>query len=227
MHNRGYIHRDIKPDNIFRTTKGEIKIGDFGFVTDKLLFGFVGGAGTPQYIAPEVLATLKCSFLTDVYSLGATFLHLAHGDIWFSRAGKNAVLKHINFNGETWPVIADEYAFLPHIPVSWRKVIKKMTSGDPAKRYQSMESCVDAISRLPVVADWQCEVKTDSVSWSLVKGGRMWRVQWDGYFTPKESWVAWSEDLDGKRKKTLGKSDHRDKPSKHYKSLQKWFVDRK
>ena len=226
IHNRGYIHRDIKPDNIFRMSNGDVKIGDFGFVTDKLLLGFVEGAGTPEYIAPEVMKTLKCSILTDVYSLGATFLHLTHGDFWFSRTGKHAILKHLDFKGELWPVIADSYAFLPHVPVSWRKAIKKMTHSDPYKRYPSMEACVDAISRLPIVMDWQCVVARDSVSWSRVKENRVWRVEWKDYFTPTETWVAWSEDLDGTKKKTLGKSKPEDKPSAHYRTLQKWFADR-
>jgi serine/threonine protein kinase len=227
IHNKGFLHRDIKPENIFRTSAGELKIGDFGFVTDKLIFGFAGGCGTPEYVAPEVMATSQCSVLTDIYSLGVTFLHLIHGDFWFFRSGKHSLLKEVPFNGQIWRVLSDDYIFLPHIPVEWRNTIKRMTHPNPIKRHQSMEEAVDAISRLPVVENWQCEVVApDLVSWVLVKGARRVRVEWRDYLSKTESWVAWSEDMAGGRKKTLGKSNAVDTPIKRYRALQTYFSDR-
>lgn len=227
MHNKGYIHRDIKPDNIFRNADGEIKIGDFGFVTDQLMLGFAGGAGTPQYVAPEVLKTLQCSTLTDVYSLGVTLLHMTHGDHWFYRSGKDAVLTEIDFQGDLWLTLNDTYRFLPHVPTEWRNVIKKMAHPEPNKRHQSMEAAVNAMSRLPLVVDWDCKVEPDNVTWRFEKGTRVWNVEWTDYCTTKEAWIAWSEDLAGGARRTMGRSVPTDKPQKRYRALQQWFVDRK
>jgi serine/threonine protein kinase len=226
IHNMGFIHRDVKPGNILRTSAGDLKIGDFGFVTDKLTFGFAGGAGTPEYVAPEVFTTFQCSVLTDVYSLGVTFLHLIHGNNWFLRTGRYAFLEETAHNGQLWRVLSNNYMFLPHIPLGWRKTIKKMTHPNPSKRHQSMEEAVDAISRLPLVENWQCEVTPNSAFWSLVKGERRVRVEWHDYITKTESWLAWSEGLAGGRPKTLGRSDSADSQIERYRALQTFFADR-
>lgn len=226
IHNKGFIHRDIKPDNIFQTSSGDIKIGDFGFVTDKLVFGFSGGAGTPEYIAPEVRHTRKCSSLSDVYSLGVTFLHMTHGDCWFRRKGNGACLKEITFDGQLWDVLSDDYTFLPHIPVEWRNTLKRMCNADSGKRHQSMDEAVNAVSRLPLVEDWECYVTPASVSWSLIKGQRRVRVEWTDYLAKNQAWEAWSEDQTGNRRRALKKSSPSDSPIKRYRSLQEFFASR-
>ena len=226
IHNKGFVHRDIKPDNIFLTAAGDVKIGDFGFVTDELLLGFADGAGTPEYIAPETLSSRRCSFQTDVYALGATFLHMTHGDHWFFRSGKKSILNDVNFDGHLWRQISDDYCFLPHIPVTWRNTIKGLINPDIHRRIVSMDAAANAIARLPLVENWICVVAPDIVTWEQEKGRRRIRVEWRDYLTKSDSWVAWSEGIAGGRKMTLGKSDPATPVPKRYRALQKFFETR-
>ena len=71
MHQMGYVHCDIKPNNILRNDKGEVKVIDFG---QSCKIGTVKERiqGTPDYIAPEQVARRPITVQTDVFNLGAT-----------------------------------------------------------------------------------------------------------------------------------------------------------
>jgi len=71
MHQMGYVHCDIKPNNIMRNDQGRVKVIDFGqscrigTIKDRI-------QGTPDFIAPEQVARRPMSIQTDVFNLGAT-----------------------------------------------------------------------------------------------------------------------------------------------------------
>src|SRR5437588_11774050 len=71
MHQMGYVHCDIKPNNILRNEKGEVKVIDFG---QSCKVGTVKERtqGTPDYISPEQVERRPITHQTDVYNLGAT-----------------------------------------------------------------------------------------------------------------------------------------------------------
>ena len=89
-HGMGYIHRDIKPDNIFIDRKGKLKVGDFGLA--KLIGGEASeetntefnqtltvtgaGMGTPAYCAPEQIEGRSTDHRADIYSLGVMFYEM-------------------------------------------------------------------------------------------------------------------------------------------------------
>jgi len=85
IHNAGLYHRDLKPDNIFITTTGEVKILDFGLV--KILDASTLTAtgvpmGTFAYMAPEQLQDSKSvDYRADLYSFGAILFHMLTGRI--------------------------------------------------------------------------------------------------------------------------------------------------
>src|SRR3954462_1386434 len=71
MHQMGYAHCDIKPNNILRNDRGEVKVIDFG---QSCKIGTVKERiqGTPDYIAPEQVDRRPVTIQTDVFNLGAT-----------------------------------------------------------------------------------------------------------------------------------------------------------
>src|SRR6185503_5845854 len=90
-HEKGLVHRDLKPQNLMRTPDGAIKILDFGLA---VLFdagtgqgGLTGVnmvVGTPDYIAPEQAEDSHLAdFKSDVYALGCTLYHLLTGRVPF------------------------------------------------------------------------------------------------------------------------------------------------
>ena len=76
-HDKGVIHRDLKPANVMLDGNGDVRITDFGIAT-------LGGAatdvaGTPQYMAPELLAGKPASVKSDIYALGLILFEVFTG----------------------------------------------------------------------------------------------------------------------------------------------------
>ena len=101
-HQRGLIHRDVKPKNILLTPQGVAKLTDLGLAraTDDLQAAEseAGKAyGTPYYISPEqIRGDVDIDFRADIYSLGATMYHLVTGRPPFEGETPSAVMhKHL------------------------------------------------------------------------------------------------------------------------------------
>lgn len=90
VHNQNLIHRDLKPGNIFFSIDGNIKVGDFGLVTEmqecdlpsdthssnSLMKSHTKDAGTRLYMSPEQINGLNYNYKVDIYSLGMIFFEL-------------------------------------------------------------------------------------------------------------------------------------------------------
>jgi serine/threonine protein kinase len=101
-HQRGLIHRDVKPKNIILTPESMAKLTDLGLareVNDKAAAETEAGKayGTPYYISPEqIRGDVDIDFRADIYSLGATMYHLLTGRPPFEADTPSAVMhKHL------------------------------------------------------------------------------------------------------------------------------------
>jgi len=130
------IHRDIKPDNIFLSSDGEVKLGDLGLAksagqtTGLTVTGH--SMGTPHYISPEQVQDMKVvDFRADIYSLGCTLYHFLSGRAPFDGTSAVAIMvKHIN---EPVPILQEAW---PECPEVLNEVVGKMMQKDPARRQQ-------------------------------------------------------------------------------------------
>lgn len=146
-HKRGVIHQDIKADNIFITTEGDLKIGDFGLA--RLLVGRVylnsatKGMGTPAYMSPELCRGEQQDHRSDIYSMGILFFEMCTGQLPYRAQGMiEMAMKHTNapvpsprkLNGE--------------IPEVLDRVVRRMMAKAPDERFKSMTDVLGIIDDL-------------------------------------------------------------------------------
>ena len=140
-HERGIVHRDIKPENIMLTPAGQVKILDFGVAKqvpnpddaatlETLSGGSSSFAGTPSYMAPEVLLEKQPDQRADIFSLGVVFYEALTGRPPF-RGGNfletcDSVLHRVP---------APVAQLNPKVPAELDRIVTKMLAKDPAERY--------------------------------------------------------------------------------------------
>ena len=80
----GIIHRDIKPDNMFRSKDGTYKLGDFGIAKSigAMVSASLSHKGTESYMAPEVFSSFDYDLRADIYSLGIMLYKLLNNNCY-------------------------------------------------------------------------------------------------------------------------------------------------
>jgi eukaryotic-like serine/threonine-protein kinase len=201
LHARGMIHRDIKPSNILIDENGVARLGDFGLVTDKLIFGYADKAGYNDHLAYEVWHRGITSAKTDIWAFGMTLYRLLHGQTWYQESDLPRL--EIRNGG-----FCQKLKWLPHIPQRWRRAIRSMMHDDPASRAQSVGQVQAAFSGLPIEPRWACEVNGLQVKWVRQQGPRTIRVEWNRISKRRHIWRAWTEPTNGNgRNRSLGGSN--------------------
>ena len=98
LHNRNVMHRDIKPDNLFISENGVIKLGDFGLAVqlDHSCSRRNTRCGTSWYMGPEVYEEEAC-LKSDVWSLGISVIEMAENKNPFADFTSLQVMKKVCF----------------------------------------------------------------------------------------------------------------------------------
>ncbi|MFG0327594.1 MAG: serine/threonine-protein kinase [Phycisphaerales bacterium JB037] len=148
-HQRGLIHRDVKPKNIMISRDGVVKLADLGLaraMTDKEAAEAEAGKafGTPYYISPEqIRGDVAIGPPADIYSLGATLYHMVTGNVPFDGKNPSSVM-HKHLKAELVP--PDHVN--PKLSAGISEVIEMMMAKRPKDRYQT---CADLLLDLKAV----------------------------------------------------------------------------
>jgi serine/threonine-protein kinase len=199
LHARGMIHRDIKPGNVLIDENGTAKLGDFGLVTDDIILGYAAAIGYKDHLAPEVWSGQGTSVKTDIWALGMTLYRLMHGSAWYSNAVAPQDIVPDGGYSKT-------LKWLPHIPDSWRRLVRRTLHDDTATRFQTATELFGALGALPA-CEWHCEVGQREIKWQRDKGARKIIVTWTMHSKKHNEWHAWSEPKGIGKVHTLGGSD--------------------
>jgi len=136
-HKKGFIHRDIKPDNIMFRADGTAVLVDFGIAramdatTHLTRTGM--SIGTPHYMSPEQCKGEKIDGRSDIYSLGVQFYEIITGEVPYKAENTaGIIIKHIQ----------DPIPRLPDRLRRYQPLIDKMMAKEREKRFQTGEELI-------------------------------------------------------------------------------------
>lgn len=151
-HDKGVIHRDLKPGNLMLTPRGHVKIADFGIALatqdfSKKLTSTGEFVGTPGYLSPEVCLGKVVDQRSDIFALGIVLYEMLAGRLPFTDESPLGLMLEVvkaeipdirNINNAVDPQCAE--------------ILARMLAKDPAERFQNCHELAAALQAHPLVA---------------------------------------------------------------------------
>ncbi len=141
IHSRELVHRDIKPSNIRLTSRGEVKLMDFGIALNLSNEGLTRPGlmvGSPSYLSPEQILGDTVSAQSDIFLLGVTLYEMLTGSKPFKDSSGKSIFQKIR-----------EANYVPvkemnrTVPTKLEKIVKRCLMARPEDRYESVRKLVN------------------------------------------------------------------------------------
>jgi serine/threonine-protein kinase len=143
VHAAGFIHRDVKARNVMREANGRIVLMDFGTGRELLRHSGGGLAGTPVYMAPELLKGSAASEKSDIYSLGVLLYYLVTGG--YPTQGRTfAEVAEAHERGEHVPLVRRR----ADLPDGFIRVVDRAIAVNPDERFASAAELVHQLAAI-------------------------------------------------------------------------------
>jgi len=151
MHSRGWVHRDLKPDNLLASPEGQVKLIDMALavrrpgVLGRLLGGRGGGRnglvqGTPSYMAPEQIRGQAVDARADIYSFGCTIFELLAGRPPFQSRTQGELLQM-----QLTTTAPSVESYCRGVPKGLVRLVRKMLSKKASGRPDSMDEVIEQL----------------------------------------------------------------------------------
>ena len=145
-HDRGMVHRDIKPQNVLLAARGEAKVADFGIARagSSATISRTGSVmGTAGYMSPEQALGKPATPKSDLYSLGVVLYEALTGELPYNADNPIAVsMKHVN------EPLRPPIELNPRIPRGMNALVTKLLAKDPEGRYADADELADDLWRV-------------------------------------------------------------------------------
>ena len=150
-HGQGVIHRDIKPGNIMITSRGQVKVADFGIAlanqdVSAKLTNTGAFVGTPGYLSPEVCMGKPVDQRSDIFALGIVLFECLTGNMPFHDDSPLKLMLDV-----VQAPTPDVRTINPEVDDETKRILDKMLAKDPAERYQSCEDLNTDLKAHPLV----------------------------------------------------------------------------
>jgi serine/threonine protein kinase len=168
IHYKKLIHFDIKPDNILLSDNDEAMVSDFGLARNMNAWGiasqdFVYRHHTP----PEYFSSSDHDMTYDIYQAGVTLYRMCNGnDVYNQQKLAYSDLTKLQSAIKSGKFPNRNY-FLPHIPKSLRRSIKKAMSTDPNKRFATALDFMNDLNSVTTFLNWQYSTAANGHTWIL------------------------------------------------------------
>jgi len=146
-HQMRVLHRDIKPANVLLDSQRRARVADFGIAkimaetSARLSHATI--AGTPIYMAPEVLLRSRVDQRSDLYSLGCMLFEMATGECPFEGGIKEIMAAKL----VPGAVVPDPKDRRPEISEAFSQVVRRLMATDPDERFPDGVACAEALRR--------------------------------------------------------------------------------
>jgi len=152
MHARGWVHRDVKPDNVLAADDGQVKLIDLAIAAKasgffgRLLGSKTTAQGSPSYMSPEQIRGEAVDARSDIYSFGCVIFELIAGRPPYTGADTNDLLnKHVS------AVVPAVDAFNTYATTAVAKYLRQMLAKKPSDRPASMKEVLQQLRAMRLV----------------------------------------------------------------------------